>query len=174
MLNKFISNIVFLSELVDLLCLWLLTISGLPIPYELEVQSLLRLFQRLCVQLACLADAKQPIVLIDRPLQIFQHICLSLLKIFDPLIYVPKLRCDLTHPGLLILILYHLLQLLMEEASLLQLPLFSPDVLCLLELLRHLSVLLLPSDQLQVLLLFLLLLPLSFELNHVFIGCLQL
>ena len=62
----------------------------------------------------------------------------------------------------------------MEESGLLQLPLFRPDVLSLLELLSHIPILLSPSHHLHLLSLLLLLLAQGFKFDHAFVGRLQL
>ena len=62
----------------------------------------------------------------------------------------------------------------MEEPRLLQGPLFCPDVLCLLELLCHLSILLLPGKLLEVFPFLALLRFLSLEPHHVLVCGLEL
>ena len=84
-----------------------------------------------------------------------------------------KLVCDLHKIFLLVLVFDHLLELSVEESCLLQLPLFRPYVLCLLEPLSHLPILLSSDNHLHLFSFLLLLLTLGFKFDHVFIGRLQ-
>ena len=84
-------------------------------------------------------------MLVYGSLQIFQHVRLCLLQALDPLVDTFQLISHVHQALFFGLILHHLPQLRVEEPCLLQGPLFGPDVLCLLELLRHLPILLFPS-----------------------------
>ena len=61
----------------------------------------------------------------------------------------------------------------MEKSSLFQLTLLSPYILCLLELLRHFSVLLLPSNHLEIFFFLTILVSLSLKFDHIFISSFQ-
>ena len=113
-------------------------------------------------------------MLVYRSLQIFQHVRLRLLQALDPLVDTFQLICHLHQALFFGFVLHHLPQLRVEEPRLLQGPLFGPDVLCLLELLRHLPVLLLPGKLLELFPLPALLRLLSLKPHHVLVCTLKL